>query len=151
MNNIDEAYRKSKDSNLISLSKALASEAENKATSEKLAESVRREKEGKEREKELLAAAQCKRAEFMEQMREIQQDMLKLKRMGQPVVMEQPKATANTQSEVQNDEMMNTPTAHSPAAVAIPPSGMTHSVRFKLDDGTSAEKLATGSSAPVEK
>ena len=45
----------------------------------------------------------------------------------------------------------NTPTAHFLAVVVIPPSEMTHLVRFKLDDGTGAKKPPTGSSAPVEK
>ena len=76
---------------------------------------------------------------------------IEMMKMGQPVVMEQPKATAHDQSEVENDEMMNTLTAHSPSVVVIPPSEMTHSVRFNLDDGTGAEEPPTGSSAPVKK
>ena len=76
---------------------------------------------------------------------------IEMTKMGQPIVMEQPKATVHDQSEVENDEMINTPTTHSPAVVVIPPSEMIHSVRFNLDDGTGAKKPPTGSSAPVEK
>ena len=71
--------------------------------------------------------------------------------MGQPIGMEQPKATAHNQSEVENDEIMNTPTAHSPAAAVIPPSETINSVRLNLDNGTGAETPPMGSSALIKK
>ena len=89
--------------------------------------------------------------EQMERMRKMEQNMFDLMGKGQPVVMERPKAPDNDQSEVQLNEMMYTPTPHPPAAEATPPSNMTHSVSFKLYDGTGAKKPPTGSSAPVEK
>ena len=86
---------------LSSLSKALASEEKEAAALRKLAEvkeeMKRKEKESKERETELFAF----QTDYMEQMRKMRQEMLELKGMGQPVVMERPKATANDQSEVQ--------------------------------------------------
>ena len=158
MYNIEDAYKRLKEGNLKFLTKALASEKETaavkgkqKAISKALAESLQREKKGKERRGERERIAKDAAQEEVEERDAIWQKKFEMMMMRQPIIMEQPKATAHNQSEVENDQMMNTPIAHSPAAVVIPPSKTTHSVRFNLDDETGAKKPTTGSLAPVEK
>ena len=153
--NIDEVYKKSNEKVLSTLSEKLASEEREAAAVRKLAEvqeeMKQKEKESKEREKEREKELMAFQTKQNERMRKMEQTMFELMGTGQPVVMERSKAPDNDQSEVQPNEMMYTLTPHPPAAETAPPSNMTHSVSFKLDNGTGAEKPPKESSAPVEK
>ena len=155
--NIKEAYSKSKEKVLSALSGKLASEERETAAVRELAEfkeeQKRRDKETKEREKEeekkRATELMAFQADLFQQMRELRESFEI--RMGQPAVAERSTEPDNDQSEAQPDETMHTQTPHPPAAEATPSSNMTHSVSFKIDDGTGAEKPPKGSSAPVEK